>query len=825
MKFSRWLELGRTIRSHEALAPLLSLAVVFALLSIKFSFLFSSEPITGWDTLGHRHLAGVYGRLFSNFDSVGYDPTWFGGFPVFYFYPPFFYFLASQSNFFLQSPGLAFNLLVFSTLIFFSWAFIKYIDLLLEQVGFFKRFALIISAITLYFTYAGKGTQATSLIGFINGTVVSTFALGIVFLSLYFLESYRRKKQFRNFVRFILSVAILFYTHYLSLAFCYLTLTLYFLIYRKSFKMQSIFALFVLPLVPALPMIFVYLKYSAFTSGGPSIISFPVINSLLGIDILAAFTKQASIGSYVFTEFLVSFKWLHLVFLGLYVFAFKAIIIDRSTQEKFIFVLPASFLFMWISQDSSVPLLLFFVGIHWYRIFDLAFALYCIVCTLSLSYLGTKIKSPYANIGMALVPILLIFRFLSWDFMAHEGYASMKLNDYRAHFKSIETALQQIPRNAIFLPEKVRNTELFGSPHSVDYLLSQNAKKNALGLTIESSLSSLVTYGYLLKALPHVFVWGIDSNWLSKLHEPGNEGELLPEYLERAGVQYVIGRTATMHNYLNQRNSAFEPVFFSDNAFIYKIRYARPFLSSLSELPIGFASLSHLMKNGPLPPKDFLLYANQTRILLGKTAPIINLDQPASDLSEVKNKLSAVIIFNSERALAPSHSVQHLEALNLPLILVNFEKTHKPNNHVHFLYTIVKLPAKYHRKIPLPDVRNSALLYSRFDGGNKLQGEMPLPEKGKSCTPVEIKQSFFPDWQSQNGEPIFQTDTNQMLMCPSGNSFEISFHNSFSKIITVMLYALTIAFMLSFFINRRKISLVWRRADGTHGDTSHTGIT
>lgn len=104
--------------------------VVFSLfallLAYKLSFYFSAAPITGWDTVGHFHLAERYRALLGDFRSLGYDPGWFQGFPLFYFYPPFFYFVVAQLDFILGGlAGLpfaaAFNAGLFATNFFSAW--------------------------------------------------------------------------------------------------------------------------------------------------------------------------------------------------------------------------------------------------------------------------------------------------------------------------------------------------------------------------------------------------------------------------------------------------------------------------------------------------------------------------------------------------------------------------------------------------------------------------------------------------------------------------------------------------------------------------------
>ena len=74
--------------------PALTAAAVL-LVSLKMAFLFSADPLAGWDTVGHLHLARTYSVFLGRFASVGYDPGWFDGFPAFTFYPPLFYFFVA----------------------------------------------------------------------------------------------------------------------------------------------------------------------------------------------------------------------------------------------------------------------------------------------------------------------------------------------------------------------------------------------------------------------------------------------------------------------------------------------------------------------------------------------------------------------------------------------------------------------------------------------------------------------------------------------------------------------------------------------------------
>ncbi len=143
----------------------------------KFSFYLTGEVLTGWDTIGHHHLAQVYAGLFSQFRSSGVDPGWFQGFPAFYFYAPFFYFLVSNLSLLLPfaSVTLSFNLGILFVIFFFSISFYRFaLSRLRESTDDTTARLLSLTALLFYLNYQGEGIQGASLVGVLGGTFIST---------------------------------------------------------------------------------------------------------------------------------------------------------------------------------------------------------------------------------------------------------------------------------------------------------------------------------------------------------------------------------------------------------------------------------------------------------------------------------------------------------------------------------------------------------------------------------------------------------------------------------------------------------------------------
>ncbi|MBL8020881.1 MAG: hypothetical protein JNM27_14520 [Leptospirales bacterium] len=773
-------------------------------LAVKLSFYFSSEPLTGWDTPGHLHMARTYNELFASFDSIGYDPDWFLGFPAFYFYPPFFYFCVSQIH--LLSGRLfplefAFNISMLLVLVFFAFAYVRLCLVVFDSRQLTGRFrALMLSALGLvwYLSYPGDGLQGTALVGFLGGTVVGTFAHALILLALYFVEVGRRTKSPVRFLQFVLTASLLAYTHALSTAFFLIVICIYFLFFKASFTWRHIAVMLGGFLILTSPVWLLFARYAAYSSGVSIVTFYPPLLSILGTDFYERIVDQGF--SSVLRELFVSFKWLNLTIIVLFILQVGKALLGKVQFGFQLFILTMSLVLIWMAIDTSLAYIFPDPAVHWYRTFDLAWGLGTIVAAGALTLNDASVPERIrfrVDVVLLLLFLISFGRFLAWNPVAHEKYESIRFYSHKQSTQQLETFLQALPRGSTILPEKIRDRNMFGSPHFADYLIEKYGHRNALGLMVESSLAPVSTYGYLMRALPETFVWGIDARKSSMIYANYQNDEL-PTFLRRNGVQYVLGRSRYLQAYMGAHQKDFRLVFGADGLFVYEVQNPFPQALAWRKGPIGLLTLARI-KGGPansLPPSDFLVIANQVRLRLGQAPPVIHLDPVygTREFATVAKRLNALVIYNDSRNLAPS-GILGTSVIDKPLFLVNFQQTEE-GPAARYLYTAIALPSNVMRipfetlpeheavKASMPDQKTIEVFRNARDnaGGN--------PDRN-ACFSLNL--GYFPDWKSSGH--IYQTETNGMLICPESDNATLRFSNTFSKPITVLMYLLTLCLL------------------------------
>ena len=828
------------------LIPLVAYLSLLVILSVKFSYYLTLEPLTGWDTIGHLHLAREYNALFSNFDSTGYDPRWFQGFPIFYFYPPAFYFFVSNLHLLLGHffPfQLSFNLGILTVILLFSCAYMKLAVLILSRSnGLINTYLLAMAGLLFYLLYPGDGLQGVSTVGVLGGTFVSTFGHALIMLCLYYLEKYRRGGAGMDLARLILLVSLLIYSHYLSTVFLYILLTIYFVLYRRRFRPLVLIAIYAVPVLIAFPVVFLFFRYGHFSSGVSIISYYPGLLSLLGKDIFQALSTGGPIWRTVLNELFVNMKAINVFFIGVFVAGIYLAARRKIEAPLLGFVFCSSAVFFWLAMDTSLAFLMKDLAVHWYRAFDVFLIFFSIACLMILLQLARRLKDGrHRSVFSAGLVCLLLIKLFSWDPVAHEGYNSIRFNDYfpdgDADLDGLQEYLSVVENDALILPELVRSSTRYGSPHWLDFVIQKTGHRNALGLTIESSLTPLLTYAYLLPELKHFFVWGIDASWAADLFrgaDPSATGvkSAFPDYVGRSGIDYLITQTLLMRRYLDRFPDYFAQSFSSGNLAVFRVLNPVPKLGVPRRKPYGFVRLD-VLRTGPQSGRamyrDFLLQSNQVRLLSEKQpGVIINLNPFFGQMtpSELKKLVSGLIVFNTGSSLAAPHLLQKLDQAGMPLVLVNFKKGPKWRENREYLYTVGRPdesliggladriadgPAEMPRAedgpaaarerpgqghgadkrapycVVIPEVFNGRSI--RADIG----AAMPPDRAAESLTPVQIGLSFFPDWRDENGRRVFQTDTNKMLVYAESGRISLTFRNPMASIITLFLYLLLLA--------------------------------
>lgn len=664
------------------------------LLSIPFQFwyLFSGETLSGWDTPGHIVLAKEFAKLVPSGSATGWSDVWFGGFPIFYFYPPFYYLLVyCIHSLFSVTIESAFSISVFLTIVLLFFAIYSFSKQFLWSLyPKYIRILLGFSAVLFYFNYAGDGLQGTSLVGIVEGTVISSFAHSLIFLGLVALDKYRKSSKSFHLVIFVGLTSVILYSHLLSSVFYSLILFLYCVEYQsfviQNTKRLTLAALIILFLV--LPVAYNYIRFSEYTSGVFYGYSYPPLLSILGKDVYDSALKASTNGENLTLAFIVelfsSGRWLS--FVALVLLAFHLRKFHSSPRSKFITTV--LLVFFWLSLDYSLGYILPNIKIHNYRAFDCFFISFSILFPLSIRSISGKRKLPLFFL-IYFVLIIQYFLFLSFNPTKYQGYDSPLWKDSRkteelALYQRLAEKLRSLPAKALVQPEIIKSKLMFGTPHFWLPLLYDAGVRNNLGLTVESSYYSTLVFNWQEFGFSQTFRWGTDVDWRENLLSlaKGNEdsGYYL-DFLLRSGVTHMIGFSPEYQNYINLHRKRLE-TFAVDYPFV--IVKILPDSAQKLIKPIGLIHADLLNSNSEYGYRDFLKTSNflQMHITnLGYQTKILRLTKKQlDDMDSILPHLSALILMSKENGLGEVSWTKDLKNKNLPSILMKESELLFPND-------------------------------------------------------------------------------------------------------------------------------------------------
>ncbi len=794
-------------------------ATALGLLSVvvlRLRFFLSDADLTGWDTLGHRHLAEVFFGFLSAGHSRGFDLEWFQGFPAFYFYPPLYYFLVSIAAFALNATDPTYFARVFNASLLVSvltlvLALYRLLRLFLPRVRRLDSILLGSAGALLYLLYTGESTQGVGLVGHLGGTVVSTLGHALVLLCLASLERTRRNPSRARIVQTTALFSLVPYAHYLSAVFLYLALGAYALCFRRHFPWRVGFSVLVGPVVAAAPVWLPLVLYSAHSTASPYISYYPLFLSLLGTDFLAELHRDGIPG--VLRQLVFEMKFLLIGVCSLCAFLFYRALRHGLPSPRDRFALLMAVLFGFLSLDSSLAHLLP-LGIHWYRAFELFWIFAVVVSLIAFAFFLAQAPAALRTWGPATLCLVVLLRLFTWSPLQHAGYRSAALFEHgpaAADLQNMIAHMKTLPR-ALVWPELVRTREFHGSPHALDLVVRRSGHRSAMGLTIESSLTTRLAATYVSRAWPHVFFWGIDPAWNVELfanttNDRSAPGEALPGYFRRAGVRLVLGRTPTLHNYLSQRPEWFRLQKQFGSVFLYEVVDSQAQLAIGVPRPWAFVQMEPDGARKGSRIQEFLLHANQLRVRgLPGRAPIVDLGGAAALADFREQHWSGLVIFHRGPDLAPSFLVERHFPSHLPTLLVNFRRAGAARANVRYTYTIVPgLPGApvasdlgSHSSGSLGAEEGSAgpeAVVHKSGGIVEVRVLAPRGTKGEqSCRPTVLRISHFPLWRSDDGSPLYRTDTNHIYACVRPGSV-IRFADGFAGIPTVVMALLLLAAM------------------------------
>lgn len=731
-------------------------SLVLLSLPIKFWYLFSGQTLSGWDTPGHIVLAKEFAKLVQTGSATGWSDVWFGGFPIFYFYPPFYYFFVYSLHLLLSiNIESAFSISVFITILLLVTAIYSFAKQFLWSIyPKYIRVILGLSSVLFYFNYAGEGLQGTSLVGIVEGTVVSSFTHSLILFALVSLDKYRKKIYFPYLILFVGLTSIIFYSHLLSSVFYSLMLLIYCFEYRHFFfqniKVFSYSLVTVFFLIS--PVVYNYFCFSEYTSGVFYGYSYPPLLSILGKDVydsaLRAYSNGENLTLVYIVELFSSGRWLSLAAIALLIFHFRKF--HSSPRSKFISTI--LLVFFWLSLDYSLGYIFPNLKIHNYRAFDCFFISFSILFSLSIRTIAGNGKNRLPFFSTIFVVLMIEFYiFINFNPTKYQEYQSPIWQSSRSSeeltlYQKLADRLSSLPNGTLVQPEIIRSKSMFGTPHFWLPLLYEAGVRNNLGLTVESSYYSTLVFNWQEFGFANNFRWGTDVDWrenLISLAKRNPDSGYYLDFLLRSDVTHLVGYSPQFHEYIGLHKQRLEIIGSEYPFFITKI-LPNPNLKSIK--PIGLIHTELLNSQSEYRYRDFLKISNLLQMYLvnlGYHTKVLKITKKQLDQFEtIVPSFSAFILISKEGGIGDESWNQNLKSKKIPSAIIRESQLLLDNQS----FPIQTLSELLESTIEIPKSALSQSMPQSYFGERKSDlGELLLDDTGKEYLFVTEENGKYSD--------------------------------------------------------------------------------
>ncbi|PJZ68992.1 hypothetical protein CH373_04250 [Leptospira perolatii] len=774
--------------------PLL-LLVSFVVIIVKFRFLLTSEYLSGWSLQAQTHLAETYNSLLSNGHSLGYDTSWFSGLPVFFFEPPFFYFVVAFLNkalLFWAPFALSFNVGILVSILLFTYAFVKLSLLLLSETSHkASTVILAMSGLLFFFLCAGEEPFGLSLVGLFSGSVTGFFGLSWSLLGFYYLEKYRTTGKLAALAKYFVVSACVFYSDFPSSLFYIVSLVIYFLFLGDELGKRAFALVFFVPLLLASPVWWNFLKYSSYRAETFPMDAAPGLISILGPAALKPLWEGKGLLSFLW-NMIIGLHWIQVVFPVLFILGIRYILKRRIFPPASRFVFFSCLIFYWMGVDSSLSKFFPGIGFPWYRALDLSLVFLTLSALETALYIwkNSELKSlaMYSASGLL---VLALFRFFLWhpELEWKEKSAFLKDTLSMEELQEVESALAGLPSRSKIFPEVDSKKKWGDSPFTLGLLIQRAGQRNALGMEADATLSSLVIQPYLNRYLPWT-AWGRQKIFEEDLSD-SEIGLSVHRFMQANGIDYIIGTSSKLRKILHSNPSGFREVNSWDSLYLYQVSDTGPQISSLAEKPWAVADYKELMELGKFRPKRFLATVND--FILERS-----LDP----------RLVFVRLGRNELDMSKQYLGDWFEGI-IVLQTPNEKNNWRRELATKFGNLRFVTSAEFLEKIDMSSVRKSdtakvsvqASVITEEEILSK--GEISGSEGALAKDCILVRRSFFPKWEEENGGSLFQTQRNEILTCSKNTGFHLKFAKGNSILLTLTMFLLPIFFLLSSFVRGR----------------------
>lgn len=814
------------------------------ILIIKFPYFWTgSDPLAGYDTVGHYEAFLKQISLFREARIKGYDLSWFGGMPVFYFYSPLFFWLGALIAVIVPvlAPAVIFKLLILACLAALPPAFYYFAKTFLPQEPN-PWIAFTLSLLYIFFQPHEFGELGIGLSGAVAAGL-SNQAPGLI-LSLLFLSYYKclidGKDKFWHSPYFYLTVlagTLLFYTHILSTIFAAVLALFIFLskVKNKQTSVKSLIAFLSVALLCAYYLL-PFLAYYGYSSDwsyrrGEGFFSDP-LQVLFNFDLLELLNGRFAVFNW---------QWLAVVI------AAAGGVIALFKRQSYLVVTMFLVPFLIIPRDYLSQVL--GVSLHYYRMIPLLLIVFLTISLFGFDSLWNwmRDKRDWRVWNIALwffLSLLALWRIQVYSFHldGHNLKPNLIVSTYNPYeyFPNLTSypgaqsgqalidclAAQPDRAGRVSLEHDLRYLmQQLGSTHYFDYFLPEAGWPIVQGLYSESAYQTAFIYPAFSLVSPQMQTYNYPvSQYL--LWNGYYMSQPMSEAIRQLGMfntEYIVSFSSNSSSNLSMLGAdVVQPVSCPGSSFsLFRVNDSlrRPYVSVSSFPPLLFVEGS----NSDLSFRKLSLgWYTMSRDL--SSYPIIydrNLNVSRLPGLPEKEKSGIAGIVVASEALSDKE-VSILRSLNKPVIILSRGQYSGPALPVDFTFVSDFRPVFDFDSFNLPQganisgmevLRDFIIAVAGVDKRTEWGGEVERlsweDEKiaFSSFGPTIINAAYFPAWKSvgETEERVYEVTPGQMLVFSEGNT-ELSFQSTLPDKAGMAISILSAVSLLAIFIYRKKIT-------------------
>ncbi|MFA5080573.1 MAG: hypothetical protein WC472_03025 [Candidatus Paceibacterota bacterium] len=761
------------------------LLIIFGSLFYLLKFCFSDEIIAAGDLPGHYYLCEKMLEYLQQFRISGYDPNWFGGYPVFTFYNPLPYITVC----FLHLISFKLLSLVFCfNFILFILPFLFLVSIYYTASIFFKNSKTSILALCL-----GYLVLLETLVGNYGVGIIAEFSAGFFSnafawpIFIFLIGTIEKLRQTDNKKYLFLSIGLfsaLILSHIFTTIFAAIYLLFYIVFYFKSFWKKGLIIFLGSLLITAFWWVPFLLNINLTSSEDYS-------GMVIGDPIIALYSQPI---------------------LGLFLFVFTIIGIVRLIKEKNSF-LAIFFLSSLILLPRDIINQFIQIPIHWYRFTAGIVVINIFISTYGLryvldNYLELKLNLKQKNFTIKLIICWFFFIGIMVDVVPHFYFSFYKkiyaqTRQYAKENKEILDFLNSNKDKKVFIDDAIVFFGGSGGPHYENMQLGLEKTPVLGGLIHESSLSfsyygshqEIFEYGYLISNEIAQYEYNSSKsgyafqnieldNLIENISDKNSEKiKSIVKKLSTYGVKYIL--TSNVHHtpILDFANSSF-----NNNLVSIKKKISPFVIIEINDEPQSLISSTNyepflFIQSNPLSLnfKEFSKkwYENNYAI----KHPVLYTEKSFKELSKYElSRIKGYIISTSN---CPTDDIKLIASKNKPVVVIGAQENCSSNsNNIYFVAKKEKPDIDISKQQNDLKIKERDVFYGEIydiiakNNSENIKVEKINPEvleneyiKFNSDSNILINYSYFPKWKSKDeNQTVFWATPSFMFVFGKGNT-------------------------------------------------------